>query len=271
MLGRCDNCGGEVIRPAECTEAVCECRGNPHKISLHPALILRPSEVLRKLERICPDGVSMERFVNVVLEEGVKAVDRGKIDIQEGKTMSKRRFARIFTRPEKWEKHRTDKGSDCARKIRLEIERLSPFKLRPAGVSVEGGYIPNLNVPSRHLDYDILYDGKRIAVIDPTCSNYTFEDSKIMPVAFYKGQIIKDSDVPAFIIFSMEKEKLPLADRCVWIRGEDVIKCRDDTEPLGGKLQHNYYTNKEDWHRSLQTLVKELLRIVEASKQTMLG
>jgi len=179
---------------------------------------------------------------------------------------------RLVARPKVWEKERTDKGSLCAKKIRREIERLSSFKLRPVGISVEGGYIPDLNIPSEQLDYEVVYNGKRIAVIDPTCSNYTFEGSKIMPVAFYKGEIIKNSDVPTFMVYSMEEETQPLADRCVWINGKDVIKCPHKTEPLGGKLQHNYKTfqypcGRHLWHRGLQTLVDELLKITERSKQ----
>lgn len=60
------------------------------------------------------------------------------------------------------------------------------------------------------------------------------------------------------MVFSMEKEDRCLADRCVWIRGEDVIKCPHDTIFIGGKLQHNYYTDNPDWHRGLQSLIDEL-------------
>jgi len=179
--------------------------------------------------------------------------------------MPKRRIIKVVTRPEPSEKDRTDKGSICAKRIRREIERLSPFTLRPIGVSVEEGYIPNLDVPSKHLDYEVLYRGRRIAEIDPTCSNYTFEGSKIMPVSFYKGEIIKQLEVPAFLAYSMERENLPLADRCVWIHGKDVIKCKHWTEELGGKLQHNYYTDKGDWKRGLRSLIDELLKIAKAS------
>ena len=168
----------------------------------------------------------------------------------------------VFRMVEAWEKERTDKGSQCAKKIREEIERLSGSKLRlvPMGISVEGGYIPNLYEISNHLDYHVLYEGKHIVTIDPTCSNYTFAGSAIMPVRFYKGEIIKQSKVPVFIVFSMEKESLPLADRCVWIHGNDVIKSPDEWRFLGGKDQHNYMTNKEYWHRSLQKLVDKLLK-----------
>jgi len=174
---------------------------------------------------------------------------------------------RFVLRPEDWEKERTDKGSECAKKIREEIERLSPFEVRPIGVAVESGYDPNLDVTSNHLDYEVLHNGNRIAEIDPTCSNYTFEGSRIMPVNYYKGEIIKGLDVPAFIIFSMEKENQPLGDRCVWIQGRDVIKSESRWLPTdsGRKLQYNHMTNKSDWHRGLRSLVDELLKIAKAS------
>lgn len=149
--------------------------------------------------------------------------------------MSRRRIIRLATRPCSWEEERMDKGSACAKKIRKEIEQLSPFTPKPVGVSVKGGYIPDLNILSEKLDYAVFYNDKRIAVIDTTCSNYTFEESFIMPVTYYKGEIIKASDVPAFIVYGMEKENLPLADRCMWIRGKDVIKCPHHTKDLGGK------------------------------------
>ena len=171
---------------------------------------------------------------------------------------------RFVLKPKHWEKERTDKGSECARKIREEIERLSLFEVRPIGVAVEGGYDPNLDVTSKHLDYEVLYKGKRIAEIDPTSSNYTFEGSQIMPVNVYKGEIIRGLDVPAFIIFSMEKEKSPLVDRCVWIHGKDVTKSPTKWIPTdhGRKHQHNHMTHKADWHRGLRSLIDELLKVV---------
>lgn len=187
--------------------------------------------------------------------------------------MTKRIIITMVARPAKWEKDRTDKGSVCARKIRREIERLSMFELKPIGEAVEQGYIPDLDVISTHLDYEVLYNGKRIAEIDTTCSNYTFAGSMIMPVAFYKGKIIRKLYVPSFMVYSMEKEDRPLAKRCVWIRGKDVIKptITHETRELGGKLQHNYYTDKADWHRGLQSLIDKLLKIAERSKQPALN
>jgi len=177
--------------------------------------------------------------------------------------LSKSKYPTTFRMVESWEKERTDWGSRCAKKIREEIERLSNRKLTlvPMGISPEGGYIPGLHIPSEHLDYYVFYEGKHIATIDPTCSNYTFAGSAIMPVNFYKGKLIKQSNVPVFIVFSMEKETKPLADRCVWIHGKDVIKSPDSWDFLGGKDQHNYITDKNDWHRGLEKLVDALLKI----------
>jgi hypothetical protein len=92
-----------------------------------------------------------------------------------------------------------------------------------------------------------------------------------MPVNYYKGQLIKQSRVPVFVIFNMTQELRSLKDQCVWIHGEDVIKCKHWPEPLGGKLQDNYYTNKHDWHRGLRGLVDQILKILKDSKQITLG
>jgi hypothetical protein len=162
---------------------------------------------------------------------------------------------------EDWEKERTDWGSKCAKKIRLEIERLSKGKLKLTymGAYVEDGYNPDFQGISEHLDYWVEYEGKHIATVEPSCPKYTFAGSRIMPVRFYKGELIKQSDVPVFVVYNMTKEHRNLKDQCVWIHGKDVIKCDHWREELGGKIQDNYYTNKNDWHRGLETLVNELL------------
>lgn len=76
-------------------------------------------------------------------------------------------------------------------------------------------------------------------------------------------------DAPAFFGYSMEREDLPLADRCVWIHGEDVIKAPDRTGFPGGKRQHFWDTDKDNWHRGLQSLIDELLKI--AGKRGPIG
>lgn len=162
---------------------------------------------------------------------------------------------------------RANKVAPCERKVSQAIESQSDFKLRllPKGTGATVGYIPNLDLKGqvKDLDFAVEFDGRTIAWIDVTCSNYTFEGSRIMPVTAYKGDIIKKLDVPVFIVFSMEKEPRPLKDRCVWIRGEDVVKSPREWRYLGGKQQYNHMTDKKDWHRGLQDLVKELLRIAD--------
>lgn len=179
--------------------------------------------------------------------------------------MGKSKTHITFRMVEAWEAKRTDKGGKCAQNIRLEIERISNEKLRlePTHPSVEGGYVQGYKDKGKELDYKVYCGNDLIAILDPTCSHYTFENSQIMPVNAYKGKVIKQSKVPAFIVFSMELEPRTLKDRCVWIRGKDVIKLNHWREELGGKIQDNHYTDKNDWHRGLQTLVDELLKIAE--------
>lgn len=160
------------------------------------------------------------------------------------------------------EKDRTDKSAPCERIVKEEIERLSDFKLKliKKGVGVEVGYIEGVDLRGRvdDLDYAVQFNGTIIAWIDVSCVNYTLEGSQIMPVNAYKGGIIKMASVLVFIVFSMEKEEKPIKDRCVWIRGKDVIKSRPEWSFLGGKNQYNHMTDKDDWVRGLQSLVDEL-------------
>lgn len=148
--------------------------------------------------------------------------------------------------------------------IHAEFDRLSPlFKYEPTSSDVEGGFIKGLHKKPEdlNLDYRVLHEGKHIASMDVTASNYTFETSRVMPVAAYKGLQIKESSVPVFLVYNMERESLPLSERCVWIKGEDVIKCNvqfDDWEKGG----YNYHTNKADWHRGLKTLIEEFKKLI---------
>jgi len=178
-----------------------------------------------------------------------------------GKSKTGRCLTGIRKQPQLWEKDKTDRGSEGAKEIRAEIERLSPFKLQPLGVAVESGYVPNLKVESSHLDYGVFYRGKKIAEIDPTRSNYTFDGSNFMPVSYYKGDIIKSIGVPTFLVYDMSPEDKQLKDRCMWIRGEDVISAKSEWRYLGGKRQLNYFPDKSLWHRGLESLIQELPKI----------
>jgi len=164
------------------------------------------------------------------------------------------------------ERDRTNKSASCERIVREEIERLSNFKLKlvKKGVGVEVGYIEGVDLRGQvdDLDYAVEFNDVIIAWIDVSCLNWTFEDSKIMPVNAYKGGIIKKLNVPVFIVESMEKEQKAIKDRCVWIRGKDVIKSPLEWGFLGGKRQYNHMTDKNDWYRGLQSLVDKLLKRV---------
>ena len=84
MLGRCDHCGTEFVRPAECTHTVCECLGNPHAVALSPVVILR-DPVLTRFQEIADSlGVSLEKLINSVLEVGCNMVQKGKITLRGG-------------------------------------------------------------------------------------------------------------------------------------------------------------------------------------------
>jgi len=167
---------------------------------------------------------------------------------------------------------RAEQGAKDAKIIRLELEKLiKDFTFKPTHPSVEDFNIPK---PEREagdiepLDYDI-YDkqGNLIAHVDFTGSNYQLLDpnasdySKIMPVTEYKGNFMKQSKEPCYVIFWMKREHSPVKDACVWIRGENVIKCHTEWGYLGGKPQFNYMTEHKDWHRGLDSFIEELKRI----------
>jgi hypothetical protein len=165
-----------------------------------------------------------------------------------------------------WERKRVDQGSQDAKVIRAEIERLSSFQLNPVGTRVETGYEEGLIPKSEHLDYEVLYNGVRIAEIDVTGSNYTFNGSKVMPVRYYKGLKDMALSLPTFAVYWMKLETGPIKDSCVWIRGADVVKCDTQTNYWGGKKQTNYITDKADWDRGLESLVEEFSKLAKIGK-----
>jgi len=164
-----------------------------------------------------------------------------------------------------WEAEKANHGSERAIVIRKELEKLSSlFQYELLSSDVESGFIPDFHktLEEQKLDYAVLHEGKRIALLDVTASNYTFEGSRVMPVDEYKGVLTKKSSVPVFFLYEMEKESLPLSERCVWIHGEDVVKCRVYLDHWD-KPRHNYHTNKEDWHRGLKTLIQEFMKLIK--------
>lgn len=146
--------------------------------------------------------------------------------------------------------------------MRIALERISNFKVKPTHSSVEEFGIPkpkHKECAVEPLDYEI-YDeqGNLVAYADFTGSNWTFEGSRIMPVSAYKGEFSKQANKPCYIVFRMKREPYPLEQQCLWIRGEDVIKAPIEWRYLGGKNQRNHMTSKADWHRGLAKLVQEI-------------
>lgn len=168
------------------------------------------------------------------------------------------------------EKDRVDEGSIHAKLIREAIEAMAPeFTLIPTNPRVEGGYDPNadLSEEQKHLDYNVFYKGKLIAILDTVHSNYSFEKppkpTGDFRVKFYKGEVIKNSTIPAFVINELKLEPCELQDRCFWIQGEEVLKYPHHNRFEGGKMQHNYYVDKYMWKRGLQSFIDNLRKIAK--------
>lgn len=70
-VGECPNCGIEIVRPAICTHAACDC-SSVVEVPLHPVLVL-PSRLHAKIKHVTDlAGISVEDFVNSVLNNGMK-------------------------------------------------------------------------------------------------------------------------------------------------------------------------------------------------------
>lgn len=172
--------------------------------------------------------------------------------------------------PVDWrEENRVNKGARKAKLIREKIEAMAPeFKLVPTNPRVENGYDPNADVSEdqKQLDYNVMRENKLIAIFDIVSSNYSYEKppkpTGDFRVKYYKGEVIKESKVPSFIINELELEPSELEDKCFWIPGEEVLKWPHYTRYEGGKDQHNYYIDKNKWRRGLQTFIDELRKIV---------
>ena len=69
MVGECERCGREFVRPAPCDIAVCDCE-SAREIPLQPVLIL-PTRMYNKFRKVADRaGVSIDLLVNKVLELG---------------------------------------------------------------------------------------------------------------------------------------------------------------------------------------------------------
>jgi hypothetical protein len=161
--------------------------------------------------------------------------------------------------------------SKCEKAIRRRIEELSEGKLTltPMGYLTESDEIVNAPIEEKieHLDYEVTCDNKPIAIVEVSCTNYTFEGSKFFPINAYK--LKRPKSLPIFFVYSLEKEPCELAERCWWISEEKAMLnlLRSDPvwlktmRPGGIKNQLNYLTERNAWTRELQSFVKELLKI----------
>jgi len=74
MVGECERCGREFVRPAPCDIAVCDCE-SAREVPLEPVLIL-PTRMYNKFRKVADRaGVSIDLLVNKVLELGVKKLE----------------------------------------------------------------------------------------------------------------------------------------------------------------------------------------------------
>jgi hypothetical protein len=180
---------------------------------------------------------------------------------------------RIFPRCFPSERNRVNHGSSYAISVRLALEFLSTtFKFEPVGTEVESGYVDGLVPTSPDLDYAVVHNGKIIAQFDVTGSpTYTFAASKFIPLNIYKGKKVKTLLVPTYFVFWLMKEGGAIKDCCYWIKGEDVIKYPtrwlNTFDPSSGeyKLQENYITDKKDWYKGLDSMIRELEKVAHYS------
>jgi hypothetical protein len=161
------------------------------------------------------------------------------------------------------------KASECEIKVRQEIERISQGKLQliPCGCGTESSDIIKGSVEEKieHLDYEVMCGDKLVAVFEISCTNYAFEGSKFFPVNAYKVE--RQEKAPTFFVYSLEKERYDLQDRCWWIALEEALKNLLEPKPQwlqtkmpNGEIkpQRNYITDKLAWNRGLKTLVNAI-------------
>lgn len=180
-------------------------------------------------------------------------------------------------RPEEY--IRLPEAAKCEKETRILLEKLSNGKLQfePTNPTVENPNVVNIPFEEKanRLDYNVNYKGKNIATFDVVCANYSFDGEKPsgdFPVRGYKGDVVKKSEVPSFFVYRLTLEvNCTEEERYWWIEGEKILEYPYRWSFIRGKNQDNYWVDKHVWHRGLQTLVDELFKIVERSKQTTLG
>jgi len=159
-------------------------------------------------------------------------------------------------------------ASECEKAIKQKIEELSKGKLTLKAVGFGTGLkdkiAGTLEEKIKHLDYDAIIGEKVVAIIEISCTNYTFERSKFFPINAYKW---RTEELPIYYVYSLEKEPCDLLERCWWITQDKATNnllqpnpvWLETERPEGIKLQRNYIVNKNAWIRGLQSLVASLV------------
>lgn len=75
IVGTCERCGREFVRPPECDVAACDCE-SAREVPLHPVLIL-PTRMFNKFKKVADRaGVSIDLLIDKVLELGIEKIKR---------------------------------------------------------------------------------------------------------------------------------------------------------------------------------------------------
>ena len=74
MVGTCERCGREFVRPADCDVAACDCE-SAREVPLYPVLIL-PTRIYNQFKKVADRaGVTMDALMSKVMESGLKKLE----------------------------------------------------------------------------------------------------------------------------------------------------------------------------------------------------
>jgi len=79
MVGRCEQCRKEYVKPAPTDTTTCHCRSTV-LIPLKPALELTPTEQKRLIELATKFGSTIPELVGVALSLGLRKIKRMKVE-----------------------------------------------------------------------------------------------------------------------------------------------------------------------------------------------
>jgi len=161
-----------------------------------------------------------------------------------------------------------EKSSKRENSVAYTIKQLSnnrlPVKYAGYGAGVSKKYAKHIPY-SESRSMDLLVGGTAIVEVMGS-ERYNFERSNFFPVAMDKVERAKKSKIPAYFVFVLDRESQP---NKWWIKG---VRCNVYELAYGFPTiyghQDIYKTNKNDWHRGLQTLIDELLKIAKIGAES---